>query len=169
VPIARQTEVGVVSAQNAAQPLVLQPYRRMHPPPRLNTQFFKLSRKPYAVGAALDHEPSVPTPRTVVRKAQEPERVAAVRAAFSAQLTWALAELNQACLLLVERELELRQTLLEVDQHPARVGLVLKAQHEVITVTHDNNSSPCVPFPPLMDPEVERVVHKDVGEKRAYS
>ncbi len=70
VPIARQTEVSVVSAQNAAQPLVLQHYRRMHPPPRLGMQFFKLPRKPHAVGAALDHETPVPTPCTVVRKAQ---------------------------------------------------------------------------------------------------
>ena len=34
VEIARQTKVGIVSAQNAAQPLVLQRYRRVHTPPR---------------------------------------------------------------------------------------------------------------------------------------
>jgi hypothetical protein len=33
--------------------------------PCLRMQFFKLPRKPHAVGAALDHETPVPTPRTV--------------------------------------------------------------------------------------------------------
>src|SRR5260370_25941552 len=108
VPIARQTEVSVVSAQNAAQPLVLRHHRRMHPPPRLNTQFFKLPREPHAVGAAFDHETPVPTPRTIVRKTQEPERLATSSAAPAPQLTCQLAELDEAWLLLLQLDLELR-------------------------------------------------------------
>jgi hypothetical protein len=45
----------------------------MHPPPRLNTKLLKLSCEPHAVGAALDHEISVPAPRAIMRKTQEPK------------------------------------------------------------------------------------------------
>ena len=87
IPIARQTEVSEVSAQNAAQPSILQHNRRVHSPPRLGTKFFELAGEPLAVGAALDHETPVPARRTIMRKAQEPKRLAAMCAALPAQLT----------------------------------------------------------------------------------
>jgi hypothetical protein len=86
IPIARQTEVREVSAQNAAQPSILQ-HDFVHSPPRLGTKFFELAREPLAVGAALNHEAPVPAPRTIMRKAQEPKRLAAMSAALPAQLT----------------------------------------------------------------------------------
>ena len=59
----------------------------------------------------------------------------------------------------MERQLKLRKTLLEIGHHPSRLGLVLKAHHKVVAVAHDDHSSLCVAFPPLMDPEVESVMH----------
>jgi hypothetical protein len=51
-----------------------------------------------------------------MRKAQEFKRFASRCTTLQAQLTDELSELDEAGLLLVERKLEFRQTLLEMDQ-----------------------------------------------------
>src|ERR1700746_780763 len=58
---------------------------------------------------------------------------------------------------------------MEMNQHLSRIGLKLEAHHEIVAIAHDDNSSARVAFPPLMDPQVKRVGHKDVGEKWANS
>jgi hypothetical protein len=63
-----------------------------------------------------------------------------------------LSELDEARLLLEERELELSQTLPKFNQHAPRFALVLKANHEVVAVAHNNDSSARIPLAPLMDP-----------------
>src|ERR1700757_3894133 len=106
----------------------------MHSSPRLGSKLLELAHQPPAVGAPLDHEPSIKTSRAVVRESEEVESLAAPGVALFAQLACKLSELDEAFLLLVERQLELCQTLLEVCQHPPHVGLVLKAHHEIVAV-----------------------------------
>src|ERR1700739_1748843 len=69
----------------------------------------------------------------------------------------------------MERQLEFRQSFLEMDQQQARIGLISKAHHEIVAVAHDHDSSARIASSPLMAPAVKRVVHKDVGEKWATS
>jgi hypothetical protein len=52
----------------------------------------------------------------------------------------------------MEHQLEFRQSLFELNQPPSRIGLILKAHHEIIAVTHYDDSSARVALPPLMDP-----------------
>src|SRR5215475_13319597 len=44
---------------------------------------------------------------------------------------------------------------------------MLKSSHEVIGETHEDDFSPCLLLPPLLNPEVEYIMEIDVGQQRA--
>jgi hypothetical protein len=98
----------VVAAHHAGQPVALDAYRRVHSSPRLRSEFLELAHQAPAIGTPLDHEPSIETPRTVVREPEEVEGLAASGAALFAQFARKVAELDEARLPLVECKLELR-------------------------------------------------------------
>src|SRR5580692_11381726 len=64
----------------------------------------------------------------------------------------------QACLLPMQRQRELRQSLAHVRQEPPRLGLVLKANDDVVGVAHDDDVSLGMALPPLVRPQIEDVV-----------
>ena len=61
--------------------------RCVHSPPCLETKFLELACKPLAVSATFDYETALLAPGTIVRKAEEPKRFAALCAALPAQFT----------------------------------------------------------------------------------
>jgi hypothetical protein len=77
------------------------------------------------------------------------------------------AKLDQACLAFVDCQAELCQALLQGSNHLLRVVHSLKAHYEVVRIAYDHDSTACLPSTPLLDPEIEDIVQKDVGQKRA--
>src|SRR5580698_4574357 len=73
------------------------------------------------------------------------------------------AELNQACLLPMQRQRELRQSLAHVRQEPHGLGLVLKANDDVLSVARDDDVSLGMALPPLVLPRIKDLVplHSD--------
>ena len=73
------------------------------------------------------------------------------------------AELNQACLLPMQRQRELRQSLAHVRQEPHGLGLVLKANDDVVSVARDDDVSLGMALPPLVRPRIKDLVplHSD--------
>src|SRR5277367_773301 len=65
-------------------------------------------------------------------------------------------------------QLEPRKSFAKFLQEPLRVEMVLKAKHEVVSVAHDDNVTMPISPPPLLNPQVERVMQTDVGQQRRH-
>jgi hypothetical protein len=68
-------------------------------------------------------------------------------------------KLNEARLIRVQFQMEPVESLPQVAQKLLGVVFVLEADNEIVTVSHDNDVSPCVPAVPLGVPEI-----KDIGQ-----
>src|SRR5437763_12554166 len=116
----------------------------------------QLARQALALRLVLHDKPAIPGPPAIMGEAEKGE---GFRTPFAALLTSQgrkPAELDQPRLILMERQAKLGQPVLEVNQHPLRVGRFLKAHHEVVSVTHDRHPTGRAPPPPLVDPEIKR-------------
>jgi hypothetical protein len=53
-------------------------------------------------------------------------------------------------------------------QHPSRIICVLETHHKVVRVSHDDHSTSRLPLPPVvMDPQIQHIMQKDIGQQRA--
>jgi hypothetical protein len=75
-------------------------------------------------------------------------------------------ELDQPRLALMEHQAKAGQPRLEGQEHLLRIRLALEAHDEVVRIAHGHNATACAATAPLMGPEIEDVVQKDVGEER---
>lgn len=66
----------------------------------------------------------------------------------------------------MEHQAKARQPRLDGQEHLLRIRPALEAHDEVVRIAHGHNATACAATAPLMDPEVEDVVQKDVGEER---
>ena len=85
--------------------------RRVHQPPRLLAQRRQLARQALALRLVLDDEPAVPGPPAVVGEAEKGEGLRTPLAALLSSHGRKAAELDQARLVLVQRQAELGQPL----------------------------------------------------------
>ena len=166
-PVVRHAEVAVMAAQDAGIPAVLLGQRGMHQPPRLPAQRRQLARQALALRLVLDDEPAVPGPPAIMGEAEEGEGFRTPLATLLSRHGRKPAERDQPRLVLVQRQAELGQPLLEVDHHPPRIDRALEAHHEVVGIAHDRDPTASMSAAPLMDPEVEHVMQEDVGQERA--
>src|SRR2546426_8894328 len=119
-----------------------------------------------AFGPPLDHKAPVSAPSAVVDESEKRKRTRSPCVARSSVLGHEFPELDEARLVPVECQLELPQPLPERHQHLPCVRLALKAHHEVVRVAHETDSPVPRLLPPLLDPQVERVMQKDVRQER---
>jgi hypothetical protein len=75
-------------------------------------------------------------------------------------------ELDQPCLLGIQLQTELRESVAKLRPEPLGVLPMLKPHHEVIGPAHDDHITARVPNPPLVGPQVKDVVRVDVREQR---
>ena len=140
--------------------------RRMHTTPLLRSHRMQLPSESLPVGPSLHHEATLSAPRAVMREAKEGKRL---RPPVTARLTKfgrEPAEFDEARFIVVERQAKRGEALPKGNDHFPRVRLVLEAHHEVVSITHDDDSPVRMPLPPLMDPQVEHVVQENVCEQR---
>ena len=78
------------------------------------------------------------------------------------------AELDQARLLGVELQAELRERVAEVCPEPQRIAPVLESHHEVIGETHDQDLAARVPTSPLVSLQIKDVVQVHVRQQWRY-
>ena len=75
-------------------------------------------------------------------------------------------ELDQARLLGVQLQAELREPVAKIRPEPLGVVPMLEPHHEVVSEPHDDHVTARVPPPPLVGPQVEDVVQVDVRQQR---
>src|SRR3984893_14773118 len=130
-----------MTAQDAGIPAVLLGQRCMHQPPPLLAQRLQLARQALALRLVLHDEPAVPRPPAVVGEAEEGEDHRSPLAALPPSQSREPAELDQSRLVLVQRQAEVTQSLLEGTDHLPCIGLALEAHHEVVGIAHDHNAT----------------------------
>jgi hypothetical protein len=91
-------------------------------------------------------------------KAQKIERFRFSETPLLASLSHKTAELYQTRFLGMEVQAELRQSITKVTPEPFRLITMLKANHDVIGETNDDNIASRVPTTPLVRPKVKNVV-----------
>src|SRR5512142_3314241 len=99
----------------------------------------ELGRHPFRVGDSLELEAPVPRLPTDVGEAKETERLRLAKATRRSPLGGESAELDQACLLGVEFQVELREPVAKVRPEPLSVVPTLESHHGVVGKTHDDH------------------------------
>src|SRR6266849_3131637 len=165
--VVRPAVVAVVTRQHAGVPAMLRGHWGVHQPPGFLAQRLQLARQTLALSLVLYDEPAVPCPPAVVGEAEEGEAHRSPLAALPSSQSREPAELDQSRLVLVQRQAEMAQSLIEGAEHLPCIGLGLEAHHEVVGIAHDHNATASMSPTPLVDPEVEDVVQEDIGEERA--
>jgi len=163
-----QAIVGIVTAQNCGKPVPLVSDRYVHPPSHLKAHPFELADHPLSLCLPPDDEAPIQGFVAVVRKAQKIERLGTTKPAFRPAFGGEPAEHEQTGLVLVQRQPEPGQSLLEGRHHPACVALVLEAHDEGVGVADHDHAATRLPATPSLRPEIENVVQDDVGKQRRY-
>ena len=99
----------------------------------------------------------------------EPQEVEGLRFAKPALLSLGrrmAAELDQSGLVRMQRQRELLQPLAHRVPEAPGVALVLKADHQVVGIAHDDHVARGLAPSPALGPKIEDVVQVDVGEER---
>jgi hypothetical protein len=75
-------------------------------------------------------------------------------------------ELDQARLVRVQLQGELREPLTKLGEEPLRILLILETDDEVVREPHDDHITARTAASPPVDPQIEDVVEVDVREQR---
>jgi hypothetical protein len=128
----------------------------------------RLQLGPHPLGDrhTLDRKRPLPGLAATVRETQEVERLRLACAPFGSPGGRKAAELDQAGLVGMHLQSELRQTLPHLLQEAFRVAAVLEAQDEVVRVPHEDQVSVGATTSPLLDPLVQDVVQEHVRQER---
>jgi hypothetical protein len=114
----------------------------------------------------LHDEPAISGPPAAVGEAEESEGVGSPLAAPLTREGREPTKLDQPRLVLMEHQAKAGQPRLEGQEHLLRIRLALEAHEEVVRIAHGHNATACAATTPLVGPEVEDVVQKDVGQER---
>lgn len=99
-----------------------------------------------------------------VRKAKEVEGFRFVVATTCSAFGGKPAEFNQPCLVRMQLQFELLQSLRKFFPELLGFDAILESDHNIVGVTHDDHiATSCLP-PPFVGPEIKRIMQIDVGQ-----
>src|SRR5438128_410508 len=139
----------------------------MHAVLHLFSDCLQLSSKALGLRLPLDHELVLPGFGAVVREAQEVEGLRASLPSGGSCVGGESPELDQPGLALMERQAELQQPVFEIHEELLPICLELTAEHHIICVSTDDHRPGCPPSSPLVNPEIDDVVKKDIRKDGA--
>ncbi len=155
-----------MTSHHARQPAPLLGDEEVPASPKLGFHLLELDPQPLLDGDAPEPEAPVLRLPADVREAQEIERLRfRMTTLFSVRRREA-AELDEAGLVRVQLQVELREPLAKIMEELLCVTEMLEPAHEVVGEARDDHVATGVPAPPLLDPAVEDVVEVHVREKR---
>jgi hypothetical protein len=127
-----------------------------------------LELRPLALrdGDAFEEEAPVPGLGADVREAQEIERLRLTQPTRCPSLGGEAAELDQACLVLVQFQPEPGKPLPQIGQELFGVTEMLEPSREIVGEPDDDHVTARVPLPPVLGPPVENVMKVDVSQQR---
>ena len=156
------------ASDHLRQPSPLFGDRPVHLPPQLLLDFLELG--PHAVPPGFPLEQKF-APAAAAADMGEPQEIEGLRFAEPAPLAPCrskAAELDQAGFVRMELQSELLEPRSHRIEKTASVVFILKAQHQIVGVAHDDHVAGSLAPSPAFGPEVEDVVQVDVGKQRRY-
>lgn len=100
---------------------------------------------------------------------REPQKIKRLRLSLSdlrSSLPGKTPKADEFRLVLIERQSETIQSLVQVSQERLRIVFPLKAQHCIIGIADDDDIARRAAFAPLIGPEVQTVVEIDIRQQR---
>jgi hypothetical protein len=155
-----------VASHYLAQPLSLFGYRLVHSSLQLYLDVPQLTPHPVASGLPLKHESAAARSSTDESEAQEGERFWLSQPTSLSIGRCETAELKQARFSRVKRQRKFPKPVTHRIEETLSVVLVLEADHEIVGITYDDHVAPGFLPSPAFGPEIEAVMHVDIGEER---
>jgi len=100
-----------------------------------------------------------------VRKTQEVEYLRLAVSTPFAMISREATELDQACFVFVEFQVESGESFLHIFQKPLGIRTTLKTEDAIISETHYTHFTFCGPLSPNIDPDICLPVAKNIKEK----
>src|SRR5215472_17004667 len=164
--IGRDRIVSEVTSHDLPQPFPLLGDRLMHSTQELRLNVPQLAPHAVASGLPLKLEGAAARSTTDEGEAQEREGFRFSKPAPLAFARSEAAELNQARLVRVERQRKFPEPVTHRIKEATCVALVLKADHQIVGISHDDHVAPGLLPSPALSPEVEAVMQVNIGEDR---
>ncbi len=132
--------------------------------PKFGSHLFQLGPQPLPHRVPSEREPTRSRPAAAMRQAEEVERLWLTLSAPLAPFGCVPPELNQACLFRVQFQPKFLQSLLEFPKKLLSLRLALESNNEVVCPAHDDHLAARLLLPPLLDPQVERIMEIQIGQ-----
>ena len=127
----------------------------------------QLANQPFGLCLTFDHELAVSGLAAIVRKAQKVEGLRATLPGSCSVLGSEPPKLDQPGLALMDRQTELHQPVSQRREEPFPIRFLLTADRQIVRISTDDDLPGCVMSTPVVYPEVDDIVEKDVSEQRA--
>lgn len=129
-------------------------------------QLPKLGPHPLPHGPPHQEKPPASCLPADVREAEEVEGLRpALQAAFFSPLRCEQAKGDKPRLVGVQFQREASHSFAKLHEKPRGVRMILESNRKIVSVTHNDNVSPCIPLPPLLGPEIKDVVQVDIRKE----
>src|SRR5260370_2070928 len=142
-------------------------YRSLHSTQHIVAEWLQFGHQPFGLVLSLDHEPAVSGLAAIVRKAQKVKGLRATLPGSCSARGGEPPELDQPGLALVHRQAELLQPVSQCCEELLPIRFLLTADRQVVRVSTDDDLPGCVMSTPVVYPQVDSIVEKDVGQDRA--
>lgn len=165
-PIVGHTEVPAMPSHHRTQVLALLWEGMVHAPSELDLDRLQFGSQAFGTGEPQHDELALPGLAAAMREAQEVEGLRFVLSLAASVVPGVAPELDQPRLVGVQLQPELAQPLCHRALEAHGVVAELEPGNPIVGVAHDDHVTPGIVPPPLLDPQVQRVVQVDVGQQR---
>ena len=166
-PVVGHAEVTAMAGHHRAQVLALLFDGSVHAPPELQLDRLQFGSQAFGTSQPQYHELSLPGFPAAMREAQEVEGLRLALSPAASVVAGEAPELDQPRLVRVQLQPELAQPLGHRALKALGIPPELESGHPIVGVAHDDHVASGMAPPPLIHPQVERVVQVDVGQQRA--
>jgi len=140
---------------------------RVQAPPQFGFHLVQLGLPPLSHRLAQHREPALARLPAAMREAKEVKGLRFALAPRSPALRREAAKADEARLVRMQLQTELRESLAKLSQKPLGLVPMLESDHEVIGVAHEHHIALSLPRSPSLDPKVEPVVQVKISQERA--
>ena len=164
--VAWHAEVPAMPSHHRAQVLALLGDGVMHAPSEFELDRLEFGSQAFGTRQPQDHEVALPRVPAAMREPEEVEGLRFTLSRAASVLARKAPELDQPRLLGMQLQPELAQPFGHRTLEALGIVSVLEPGNPIVGIPHRDHVASGVSSPPLLYPQVERVVQVDVGQQR---
>ena len=167
VLIRRHSKIPVVPSNNRPQPLPNFGNRIVHPFAQFDFDFLQLRSQSLLVGSADNHKHPIACllPHNV-GESKKVETLRPSQSTFDSVVDRKWTKFDQTRLFRMKCQRELLESRLQLSQKLLGNSKILKSNNEIVGPAYDNDVSAFALRSPLLNPQIEGVVQKDIRQQR---